>query len=59
MDKPENLQLFNSLQVAYSEIRYRGSFITNESAVKQLVLKVESLLSTAQAVYEKFVEADH
>lgn len=56
MDRPENLQLFNLLQVAYSETRYRGSFIANENAVRQLVPIVESLLATAQAVYEKFVE---
>jgi HEPN domain-containing protein len=59
MDRPENLQLFNLLQVAYSETRYRGSFIANESAVRQLVPIVESLLATAQAVYEKFVEENH
>jgi len=56
MDKPENLQLFNLLQVAYSETRYRGSFIANEQAVQQLLPIVESLLATAQAVYERFCE---
>lgn len=59
MDKPENMQLLNLLQVAYSETRYRGSFIANKTAVEQLVPIVESLLGTAQAVYEKFVDDDH
>jgi HEPN domain-containing protein len=59
LNTAEGSQIFNLLQTAYSEARYRGSFIADEESVKMLVPKVELFSDTAQAVYEKFVEEDH
>jgi len=56
LNTAEGSQMFNLLQTAYSEARYRGSFIADEESVKMLVPKVELLLDTAKAVYDKFIE---
>jgi HEPN domain-containing protein len=56
LNTTEGSQMFNLLQTAYSEARYRGSFSADEESVKILVPKVELLLDTAKAVYDQFVE---
>lgn len=56
LNTTEGSQVFNLLQVAYSEARYRGSFVADEELVRQLLPKVELFLATTQAVYEAFVD---
>jgi len=56
LNTTEGSQVFNLLQVSYSEARYRGSFVADEETVKLLLPKVELFLGTAQAIYDEFVK---
>lgn len=56
LNTTEGSQMFNLLQTAYTEARYRGSFIADEESVKILVPKVELFSDTAKGVYDKFIE---
>jgi len=56
LNTTEGSQVFTLLQVAYSEARYRGSFVADEETVKLLLPKVELFLGIAQAIYNRFIQ---
>jgi hypothetical protein len=57
LNTTEGSQMFNLLQVAYSEAIYKGSFMADEVSVKMLVPKIELFLETAHSVYKQFINA--
>ncbi|MCO5950589.1 HEPN domain-containing protein [Mucilaginibacter flavidus] len=55
LEKPEEAKLFNLLQSAYSEARYKGDFWLEETTAKLLSLKVQLLVKKIEVFYLKLI----
>ncbi len=55
LEKPEEAKLFNLLQSAYSDARYKSDFSIEETPVKLLSLKVQLLVKKIEVFYLKWI----
>ena len=55
LEKPEEVKLFNLLQSAYSEARYKNDFWLEEGTAKLLSLKVQLLVKKIEVFYLKWI----